>query len=116
MMGVGVGRSDVYDRYTHLCVDWAVDVARVQLIIPDDDRDRFVRQARREGLSFSAWLRAAARDRLEARERAQRFQSREDLQRFFEKCDAREGAGVEPDWEEHLRTIHESKTRDLPDV
>ena len=42
-------------------------MARVQLIIPDGDKARFVRQARREGLSFSAWLRAAARERLEAR-------------------------------------------------
>lgn len=42
-------------------------MARVQLIIPDDDKARFVQQARREGLSFSAWLRAAARERLEAR-------------------------------------------------
>ena len=40
-------------------------MARVQLIIPDKDRDRFVHQARKEGMTFSAWLRAAARDRLE---------------------------------------------------
>ena len=91
-------------------------MARVQLIIPDEDKARFVRQARREGLSFSAWLRAAAHERLEEQRRAQRFQSREDLQRFFAECDAREGPGVEPDWEEHLQTIHESKTRGLPDV
>ena len=37
-------------------------MARVQLIIPDEDRDRFVRQARGEGLTLSAWLRAAARN------------------------------------------------------
>ncbi len=91
-------------------------VARVQLIIPDEDRDRFVRQARSEGLTFSAWLRAAARDRLEARERARRFQSREDLERFFEECDARRGSGVEPDWEVHKRTIEESRLHGLPDV
>jgi len=66
-------------------------MARVQLIIPDEDKARFVRQACREGLSFSAWLRAAARDRLEEQQRAQRFQSREDLQRFWAECDAREG-------------------------
>lgn len=91
-------------------------MARVQVIIPDDDRDRFVRQAQREGLTFSAWLRAAARDRLEARERAQRFQSQEDLQRFFAECDARRGPGVEPDWEEHKRAIEESRLRGLPEV
>ena len=94
---------------THVCAQIrSVGVARVQLIIPDDDRDRFVRQARREGLTFSAWLRAAAHERLEAQPRARRFQSQEDLQRFFEECDAREGPGMEPDWDEHRRTIEET--------
>lgn len=91
-------------------------MARVQLIIPDDDRDQFVRQAQREGLTFSAWLRAAARDRLEARERDRRFQTRENLQRFFEECDAREGPGVEPDWDEHKRAIEASRIKGLPNV
>ena len=36
-------------------------MARVQLVIPDDERELFVDQARREGMSLSAWLRAAAR-------------------------------------------------------
>lgn len=31
-------------------------MARVQLVIPDEDRDRFVNQARKEALTFSAWL------------------------------------------------------------
>ena len=91
-------------------------MARVQLIIPDEDKARFVRQARKEGLTFSAWLRAAARERLQERQRAERFESPEDLQRFFEKCDAREGPGMEPDWDEHLQTLHESKTSGLPGV
>ena len=39
-------------------------MARVQLVIPDEDRDRFVHQARREGMTLSAWLRTAARERL----------------------------------------------------
>lgn len=91
-------------------------MARVQLIIPDEDKARFVRQARREGLTFSAWLRAAARERLEARQRAQRFQSPEDLQRFFEECDARRGPGVEPDWDEHKRAIEASRLHGLPNV
>ena len=103
--------------YTHPRVyARGIGVARVQLIIPDDDRDRFVRQARREGLTFSAWLRAAAHERLEDRQRAQRFQSQEDLQRFFAECDARRGPGVEPDWEEHKRVISESRMHGLPDV
>ena len=50
-------------------------MARVQLVIPDADKDRFVHQARREGMSLSAWLRAAARDRLEQGEELKKFQS-----------------------------------------
>ncbi len=91
-------------------------MARVQLIVPDADREQFVRQARREGLTLSAWLRAAAHERLEARQRMERFKSSEDLKRFFEECAEREGPGVEPDWEEHLAVLNESKTRGLPYV
>ena len=42
-------------------------MARVQLVIPDADKDRYILQARREGLTLSAWLREAARERLEKR-------------------------------------------------
>ena len=41
-------------------------MARVELVIPDEDRERFDNQARREGLSLSAWLLVAARERIEA--------------------------------------------------
>ena len=89
-------------------------MARVQLIIPDEDKMRFVQQARREGMTFSAWLRAAAHDRLREKEDSDRFNSVEDLNRFFAEIDARQGPGVEPDWEEHKRTIEESLMRGLP--
>lgn len=89
-------------------------MARVQLIIPDEDRDRFVHQARKEGLTFSAWLRVAARERLDAQERAQRFESPDDLRSFFEECDARREPGVEPDWEDQKRAIEESRLQGLP--
>ncbi len=91
-------------------------MARVQLIIPDEDREQFVDQARREGMTFSAWLRAAARDRFESRQRAGRFKSPEDLRRFFDECDARRGTGVEPDWEEHKRAMEKSILDSLPNV
>ncbi len=85
-------------------------MARVQLIIPDQDRDKFVQQARREGMTFSAWLRAAARDRLEGSQRSKRFETPEQWEEFFRKCDALEdGPDVEPDWEEHLRVINASR-------
>ena len=88
-------------------------MARVQLVIPDQDRDRFVQQARSEGMTFSAWLRAAAHDRLQERRRSRRskgFETPEQWEEFFKKCDALEdGPDVEPDWEEHLRVINASR-------
>ena len=67
-------------------------------------------------MTFSAWLRAAARERLEAGQRVERFESLEDVNRFFEDCDARRGHGMEPDWEEHKRVIEESRMRGLPNT
>ena len=86
-------------------------MARVQLLIPDEDRDRFVHQARREGMSLSAWLRAAARERLAEGQTARRFESPEQLAAFFRECDALPGPEREPDWEDHLRVIEESRRR-----
>ena len=89
-------------------------MARVQLLIPDADKDRFVHQARREGMSLSAWLRAAARERLTERQKVKRFKTAEDVRAFFERVHAEAGPGREPDWEEHLAVINESKMRGLP--
>ena len=86
-------------------------MARVQLVIPDDDRERFVDQARREGMSLSAWLRAAARERLETRQSVRLFESPEDVEEFFRSCAALESPETEPDWSEHLRVISESRGR-----
>ena len=86
-------------------------MARVQLVIPDEDCDRFVHQARREGLTLSAWLRAAARARLEDRQRLELFQSPEDMEKFFMMCDTLEGPEVEPEWDEHLSAIAEPRRR-----
>ena len=86
-------------------------MARVQLVIPDEEKSRFVHQARSEGVTFSAWLRAAARARLAERQQARRFGSPEDVEAFFQACDAMDGPEVEPDWSEHLRVIHESRAR-----
>ena len=84
-------------------------MARVQLIIPDADRALFVDQARREGKSLSAWLRAAAHARLEDRQRVRHFESPEDVQEFFRECEATEGPEAEPDWSTHLQVIEESR-------
>ena len=89
-------------------------MARVQLVIPDEDRDRFVHQAKREGMSLSEWLRTAARDRLENQQRSDPLESSADLDTFFHLCDKLEGPRVEPDWEEHLMVIRESLERGVP--
>lgn len=89
-------------------------MARVQLVIPDEDRDRFMHQARREGMSFSAWLRAAARERLERKQQTRVFESEADLEAFWRECDERAGPGREPDWEEHLKVINASRSKGLP--
>ena len=86
-------------------------MARVQLLIPDEDHARFTHQARTEGMSLSAWLRTAASERLDRRSPTERFESRSDVERFFAACDAREGSGIEPDWEQHLPVIRESRGR-----
>ena len=86
-------------------------MARVQLVMPDDDRERFVNQARREGMSLSAWLRAAARERLEKRQNVEQFESPEDVEEFFRSCVALDGPETEPDWSEHLRVTNESRGR-----
>ncbi|MDD9961357.1 MAG: hypothetical protein OXP11_19535 [Gammaproteobacteria bacterium] len=92
-------------------------MARVQLVIPDDDQARFLRQARLEGLSFSAWLRAAARERLERMRPNRRFRGQEDLAAFFAACDAAESTDeMEPDWEQHERAIARSRRKGLPET
>ncbi len=86
-------------------------MARVQILIPDDDRDRLVHQARKEGMTLSAWLRTAAHQRLAAQQRSQPFESSNDIEAFFRQCDALEGPETEPDWGEHLAVIDESRKR-----
>lgn len=84
-------------------------MARVQLIIPDEDHDLFVHQARLEGMTFSAWLRTAAHMRLEECRRSRAFRSPTRLKEFFRACEDLEGPDREPEWEEHLGAINASR-------
>lgn len=91
-------------------------MARIQLVLPDEDRDQFVHQARREGVSLSEWLRLAARERLRRSRAPERFRRAEEVRDFFRACDARaDGEGPEPDWEEHLETMDRSRRAGQPD-
>ena len=89
-------------------------MARVNLVISDYDRDRFIDQARREGMTLSAWLTAAARERLEKAHRARPFDSPEDVEEFFRAGDTAAGPGREPDWREHLDAIYRSRRHGVP--
>ena len=51
-----------------------------------------------------------------APQRRKRFTPEEFLEEFFKACDAMEGPGRGPDWEEHLRIIDESRRRGLTDT
>ena len=103
-------------------------MATVQLTLSDDESERVKKQAQKEGITAEAWLTAAVLDRLRLREEVsylgtgRRFQSAEELQEFWKRCDAmagpepETGPGREPDWEEHLKAINESRSKGLPDV
>jgi len=86
--------------------------SRIHILLDEAEKNRYRRQAEREGKSLGAWLRAAAEDRLRAAESALTLRSRADLARFFAECDAREH-GQEPDWSEHRETIERSRRRGL---
>lgn len=86
-------------------------MARVQLVLRDEDRSQYIHQAKKEGMTLSAWLRAAAAERLERKSRVQPFESVADLKAFFTECDKRESAGIEPDWEQHVSVINEVRKR-----
>jgi hypothetical protein len=83
-------------------------IVRVQVLIKETEREAFRQVAEQEGKSLSGWLRESALDRLEARRAAAKIASAADLRKFFKACDLRE-KGREPDWEEHLATMEQSR-------
>ena len=83
-------------------------IVRVQVLIEETEREAFRQVAEQEGKSLSGWLRESALERLEATKAAARITSAADLRRFFKTCDLRE-KGREPDWQEHLKVMEESR-------
>jgi hypothetical protein len=83
--------------------------SRVQVILTEEEKARFASEARRRGMSLSAWLRAAALERLTQSE-SEVPRDASALRAFFEACDRRE-EGREPDWEQHLAVIEGSRAR-----
>ena len=85
-------------------------MARLQVLISDEERERFAYQARIEGMTLSAWLRAAAHERLKNRQDITPFSSQAEIDDFFRACDGLEGDEPEPDWEQHLDAIWRSRS------
>ncbi|HSD29362.1 MAG TPA: antitoxin [Vicinamibacteria bacterium] len=82
-------------------------MTRVQVLLQEAEREQFRRQAEREGLSLSGWLRRAGQERLRSRQ-GRRLSTVRELREFFREVDARE-KGREPDWEEHLAVMARSR-------
>ncbi len=91
-------------------------MARIQLVLPDEDRDRFVHEARREGVSLSEWLRLAAKERMQRSVDRERFRADDEVVAFFKWCDTNQSGGTEPDWEEHLDTINKSRRQGMSET
>ena len=86
-------------------------MARNHLVVSEPDRTRYAAAARREGLTLSAWLRAAAADRLDDHAGADPFRTEDDVWRFFADRDAETECGTEADWEQHLAVIRASRSQ-----
>ena len=97
--------------YTHgQCAYMSV---RIHLVMAEEEKARMERAAKAQGLTLSAWLREAARERLELAA-PPGLSSVDELRGFFAQCDHRE-TGREPDWDAHRQVIEASKTQGAPD-
>ncbi len=85
--------------------------ARIHLVIDERERDAFRAHASAQGLTLSEWLRDAARERLE-REQPAEIHTAADLDRFFTERRAAE-SGSEPDWDQHLAVMEQSRRHGL---
>lgn len=81
---------------------------KVQVLLDETEREAFREMAQREGLSLSAWLRKAGKEKLLAKKRHKIIYDKKSLRRFFKHCDAL-AKGQEPDWEDHLKVINRSR-------
>jgi hypothetical protein len=80
---------------------------RVQVVLEEEEREKFRRMAESEGMSLSAWLREAAKEKLASSKRRRVLKTAEELERFLDMCRQSE-EGVEPDWEQHKKVIERS--------
>jgi len=80
---------------------------RIQVVLDENERELFRQQAKRDGMSLSAWMKKAAQEKSEDRGREEKIDSAEELDAFFSACDVQE-KGREPDWNDHRKVIEKS--------
>lgn len=80
---------------------------RIHIVVDEEEKERFRRQAERQGKSLTAWIREAAREKFEAEADRTHLETQEELNAFFASCDRRE-RDPEPDWEAHRGVIERS--------
>lgn len=80
---------------------------RLQVVVSPEERERFRRMAKREGLSVSAWIRRIALKQVETDARVP-LRSAAGLENFFRSIDDSDSA-PEPDWEVHKAAIEKSR-------
>ncbi len=82
-------------------------MAQARIFMTEAEKAWFQRQAEREGLSLSAWFRAAAHRRCEMADQGQRFASEADVWEFFVKHDSSLPPGRGPGWHEYKALVDE---------
>ena len=80
---------------------------RIQVVLDEEERETFRRLAENEGLSLSAWIREAAREKVASSKRSRKIRTEEELRLFLATCRQLE-EGVEPDWEQQKGVIERS--------
>lgn len=80
---------------------------RAHIVLDEKEKEVYRRAAECEGLSLSAWIREAAREKLASSVRGRQVKTVEDLERFWAAC-RRSEKGVEPDWEQQKVRIGRS--------
>jgi hypothetical protein len=88
---------------------------RVQVLLSEEERERFRMHAKATGTSLSNWLRRAGLKQADELESRPRLDSVDALEEFFAECDALDDSGkTEPDWEQTKKLIADSRARGLP--
>ncbi len=84
-------------------------MARIQVIVTEQERETLRRVAEREGQSLSGWLRRVGLERADSVSAGEQIDSLAELDRFFRRCDRRERSLRERDWSEHLAVMERSR-------